>query len=248
MIRAIFFDLGRTLLYPKDPWQAVLAASNSALTETLISHGIAVNPETFLDKFIKKLNQYYADRETSLREETTLAMLRDLLTEEGFRDAPAPGMRAALDAKYAVTQTNWHLEADAHAMLTELKQAGYTLALLSNAGDDPDVQALLDQNDLRHYFDYIRTSADCGFRKPHPQIFKRAMQHLDLRPEECVMVGDTLNADIKGANALGIYSVWINRRVDKTPRILEKIIPKAVIETLAELPSLIKSIQPPDRS
>ncbi len=56
------------------------------------------------------------------------------------------------------------------------------------------------------------------------------------------MVGDTLNADIKGANALGIYSVWINRRVNKAPKELEEIHPNATIETLAQLPALIKNL------
>ena len=124
-------------------------------------------------------------------------MLRDLLTDEGFRDAPDPVVRTALDAKYAITQGNWHLETDAHATLRALQQDGYTLALLSNAADDPDVQTLLDQDNLRHYFSFIRTSADCGYRKPHPRIFEEALQALNLHPAECAMVGDTLNADIK---------------------------------------------------
>ena len=242
MIRAVFFDLGKTLLYPKNPWQPVLAASRKALTDTLIAHGVAIDPSTFPDSFVKRINRYYADREKSLLEETTLDMLRDLLAEEGIRDVPDPSLRAAMDARYAITQTNWHLEADAHPMLDQLKAEGYSLALLSNAGDDPDVQALLDQNDLRRYFDYIRTSAACGVRKPHPQIFERAMQHFGLKPAECVMVGDTLNADIKGANALGIYSVWINRRVPKKHQTLKDIHPKAIISTLAELPALIKKL------
>lgn len=242
MIRAVFFDLGNTLLYPKNPWQPVLAASRKALTETLIAHGVSIDPVTFSDSFVKRINQYYADREKNLLEETTLDMLRTLLADEGIRNVPDLSLRAAMDARYAITQANWQLESDAHAMLDQLKAEGYSLALLSNAGDDPDVQALLDQNDLRRYFDYIRTSAACGVRKPHPQIFQRAMQHLDLQPVKCVMVGDTLNADIKGANALGIYSIWINRRAPQKHQKLKEIRPKAMISTLAELPALLQNL------
>lgn len=242
MIRAVFFDLGKTLLYPKNSWAPIYAASRNALAHTLVQHGVDINPTTFPETFRHRINQYYADREISLRENKTLDMLRDLLADEGFRDLPDLILRAAMDARYAITQANWHLEADAPAMLDALKEDGYILALLSNAGDDPDVQTLLDQNNLRHYFSYIRTSAACGLRKPHPKIFEHAMQELDLVPEECAMVGDTLNADIKGANALGIYSVWINRRVEKDTRANENIHPKALIQTLAELPALIKSL------
>jgi len=242
MIRAVFFDLGKTLFYPNAPWQPVLAASNKALTESLIAGGVSVDSKTFPEAFVKKLNKYYVDREISLREKTTFEMLRELLGDEGFRDAPDPIVRTALDAKYAITQTNWHLEVDAHAILRTLQQDNYILALLSNAGDDPDVQTLLDKDNLRQYFSFIRTSAACGYRKPHPRIFEEALQALSLRPEECAMVGDTLNADIKGANALGIYSIWIHRRVNKGTKTLETIRPKATIQALSEIPALLKSL------
>ena len=242
MIRAVFFDLGKTLVYPKSPWQPIFATSHNALTQNLIAHGVDVDPVTFPKTFAQRLIQYYADREITLREETTFSMLRELLAEEGYRNIPDPNLRAALDAKYAITQANWHLESDAHITLGILEQDGYPLALLSNAGDDPDVQALLDQNDLRAYFSFIRTSAACGFRKPHPRIFEEALQALDLNPDECAMVGDTLNADIKGANALGIHSIWINRRANWNPEEREETHPKDVIQTLAELPALIKNL------
>lgn len=241
-IRVIFFDLGKTLIYPKQNWQPVLRRSDRALTESLISSGVDVEPKTFPYHFIERLNKYYTDREVTLRENTTYKMFAELLQEQGFNDIPDSVIRKALNAKYAITQSNWHLEEDAHEMLQSLKDAGFNIALISNAGDDPDVQALLNKHDLRQYFSTIFTSATTGYRKPHPKIFKDAMQAMDVSAAESVMVGDTLNADIKGANALGIYSVWINRRVDKNPKILEEIRPQAVISTLAELPALIRTL------
>jgi FMN phosphatase YigB (HAD superfamily) len=53
------------------------------------------------------------------------------------------------------------------------------------------------------------------------------------------MVGDTLDADILGANQKGIYSVWINRRVDYEEEGELTIQPQAVISDLAQLPSLL---------
>ena len=123
-----------------------------------------------------------------------------------------------------------------------LKLNGYTLALLSNAADDLDVQTLIDKNDLRHYFSFIRSSASAGLRKPHPHIFEEALRDLSLFPEQCVMVGDTLDADIKGANKLGIYSVWINRRVNQNTKTLIDIHPKATIQELGALPRLVLEI------
>jgi FMN phosphatase YigB (HAD superfamily) len=52
---------------------------------------------------------------------------------------------------------------------------GYRLGLISNAGDDADVQTLLDQANLRAYFEIILTSAGQGIRKPNPKIFWTAL-------------------------------------------------------------------------
>ncbi len=240
-IRAVFFDLGKTLIYPKDIWQPVLLRSDKALAEKLLASGVDVDMRIFPYEFIDRLNHYYAHREETLRETTTFLMLRHLLEEKGFRDVPAPVVRAALDAKYAITQSNWHLEPNAHTVLRTLKLAGYQLALISNAGDDPDVQALLGKNNLRHYFSFIRTSAASGYRKPHRHMFEEALKELGLFPEQCVMIGDTLDADVKGANALGIYSIWLNKHANKNTKTLVDIRPRSVIQELNELPPLLKT-------
>lgn len=242
IIRAIFFDLGKTLLYPANPWQPIYLRSDKALADSLAAQNIEIDVRTFPYEFIDRLNRYYVDREETLRETTTFGMLRHLLAEKGFRDIPAPVLRAALDAKYAITQSNWALEADAHPTLRALKLNDYKLALISNAADDPDVQALLDTHNLRHYFSFIRSSAASGYRKPHAHMFEETLKYLNLFPEQCVMVGDTLDADIKGANKMGIYSVWINRRVNQNTKTLVDIRPKAVIQELSELPRLLLEI------
>ena len=68
IIRAVFFDLGKTLLYPKSAWEPVFLRANNALTKALIEQNINVDARSFPAEFAKRLNQYYADRETSLRE------------------------------------------------------------------------------------------------------------------------------------------------------------------------------------
>lgn len=239
---AIFFDLGKTLIFPREPWHAIFLRANKAVTTSLIAQDIDVDPRTFPHEFADRVNRYYVDREETLRELTMMRVFKQLLEEKGYRNIPAPVLRAALNAKYAITQSNWHLEPDAHAALNSLRLAGYQLALISNAGDDPDVQALLDKHNLRHHFSFIRTSAKTGYRKPHAHMFKETMDALGVFPEQCAMVGDTLDADILGANKLSIYSIWIHRRVNKETKTLVDIRPKAMIETLQELPALLEKL------
>ena len=59
------------------------------------------------------------------------------------------------------------------------------------------------------------------------------------------MVGDTLNADILGANNAGLFSIWINRRVDISGLSQEEknIRPDATISSLAELPPLLDKLE-----
>jgi FMN phosphatase YigB (HAD superfamily) len=112
------------------------------------------------------------------------------------------------------------------------------MGLISNAGDDQDVQMLIDKAGVRGYFDIILTSAAQGIRKPNPRIFYQALQHWGTHPERAAMVGDTLGADILGAKNAGIYSVWITRRAARKQPHQETIIPDGKVDALSELPSL----------
>ena len=114
---------------------------------------------------------------------------------------------------YQVSEAYWHMEAETLPALDDLRRQGYRLGLISNAADDANVQRLVDKAGLRPYFDVILTSAAQGIRKPHPRIFYTAPETWPAIPAQAVMVGDTLSADIQGAKNLGIYSVWVTRRV-----------------------------------
>lgn len=59
--------------------------------------------------------------------------------------------------------------------------------------------------------DALITSEDVGVLKPDPAIYRVALQRLRASPAETVMVGDNWSADVLGALAVGIRSVWLNR-------------------------------------
>ncbi len=104
-----------------------------------------------------------------------------------------------------------HLFDDVEFTLQTLKQRGFSLGVVTNRywGGQPflaDVQRF-------GLFDYfqpaaIAISADLGIRKPNPAIFLHTLRELNATPEESVMVGDSLFADVAGANKLGIITVW----------------------------------------
>ena len=243
-LRVVLFDLGNTLFCFDGDWEQVLEDCDRAIARFLLSTGLAINEEEFLRHFTKRLNLYFQDRETDFIEHTTGKVLQDTLAEMGFTTLPLPVQRAALSAYYAISEAHWILEDDAVAMLQELRQGGYHLALVSNASDAQDVFTILKRAQLTEYFEKIIISAEVGIRKPHPRIFQLALDAFNVFPRQAVMVGDTLGADILGANNLGITSVWITRRDSQADAATfgTFIQPTFKIANLAELPSVLQKL------
>jgi HAD superfamily hydrolase (TIGR01662 family) len=241
-IRVILFDLGSTLIYSKDPLLPIFRQADLVLVETLQKSGIQVEMEAFSGEFETFLDSYYAGRGADFLEKTTFSLLCDLLEQHGFKDVPASIIRVALDAMYSVTRENWYLEADAIPTLNKLLEEGYRLGMVSNTGDDRNVQQLIDRWSLRPFFDIIITSAGCGFRKPDQRIFQLALDFFRVPPAQVAMLGDTLEADILGANLAGFYSIWITRRVQLPEEGELTIQPQAVITALDQLPGLLVEV------
>lgn len=241
MISAVFFDLGNTLIYFDSTWEQVMQEANGELVRSLRSAGYDVDAEAFPAAFEERINSYYTRQDTEFMEYTTEYVLRSLLTEAGFTDTPTERLKPVIAAMHAITQAHWHAEADAHPTLETLRSHGYRLGLISNAGDALDVQALVDRAGLRRYFEQILISAEVGRRKPHPQIFQLGLAHFGVPPERAAMIGDTLGADILGANLIGMVSVWITRRANRPDNQSHEdtIQPAAVVGSLAELPPLL---------
>ena len=230
-------------MYGRNAWEPVIAKADEDLTNYLSSQGMDLNINTFPSEFRKRLDEYFKQRENDLLESTYTQVLREVLKDKGYDNVSSETLRDALDALFAVTQSNWALEEDAIPTLKKLEETGYRLGIISNAGDDQDVQQLARRFKIRQYFDFILTSAACSYRKPHPRIFELALANWYLLPSEAVMVGDNLTADIKGAQNVGLYGVWISRRVDPQMEKQEAVSPDASMTSLSELPAILDKLQ-----
>lgn len=243
-IKGVFFDLGNTLIHFQGAWPEVMHSANQELLAYLKQAGFQLDEATFAEEFRRRLQEYYVERDSEFIEYTTAYVLQTLLHELGNSQVSSDALRPALQRLYAVSQAHWIRENDTLATLETLKAAGYKMAIVSNAGDDEDVQTLVDNAGIRPYFDFVLSSAACGFRKPNPRIFEIALERLGLQAAETVMVGDTLGADILGARNAGLRSIWITRRAD-TPDNRDHddtIIPDATITALTELASALSSL------
>jgi FMN phosphatase YigB (HAD superfamily) len=236
------FDLGSTLMYFDSDWDQVLPECNAALVHSLQAAGLQINNQDLYRQIDERMQIY--DQDPRLLEYSTGFILQELLSEQGYPELPKDVLERALRAMYAVSQAHWQAELDGKPTLQALQARGYRLGMISNAGNDTDVQTLVDKLGIRSYFDVILTSAAQGIRKPNPLIFQQALLRWGAAPEQAVMVGDTLNADILGAQNASIYGIWITRRANQTAsqKHLETIRPDATIAALSELPGLLENL------
>jgi len=237
-IQHILFDLGGTLMHSCGDWAPVYARADQLLTDKLHEYDIELDNHIFR----ARLHQYYAQREKDLQETTYHFVLRQLLKELGYAEVAESVLRSALDAMYSVTQTNWKLEEDARSVIRDLKSKNYQLGIFSNAGDDKDVQELIESFGIRPEFDFVLTSAACYYRKPHPRAFEIALAQWSIEPEEAAMIGDSLTADIFGAGQLNMHTFWITRRAEFPTDEEKRIKPDFSLPSLNELLPTLESL------
>jgi putative hydrolase of the HAD superfamily len=124
-----------------------------------------------------------------------------------------------LEAEHAAWDPARRLAVDTHALLESLRDRGLKLALVSNAFDPGWLlHRDLEQMGLAERLDFAVFSSEVGKRKPHPEIFERALQVLAVEPERALFVGDRLYEDIRGASEVGMSTVqalWF--RADEHP-------------------------------
>ena len=95
-------------------------------------------------------------------------------------------------------------------VLEELKK-DYKLVLIANT-DPFSVNSLLEKHDLRQYFDEIVLSCDTGHLKLNKKSFEDALKKLKIKKKEAVMVGDSMDSDIKSAENAKIKAILLDRR------------------------------------
>ena len=102
---------------------------------------------------------------------------------------------------------NFELYEDVVPVLGELRAAGLKIGLVSNSARD--VHAFARHHRLE--IDAGISSFHHGKTKPHASIFGAVLDLLEVAPAEAAMVGDTIDADIDGAEAIGMRAVLVDR-------------------------------------
>jgi phosphoglycolate phosphatase-like HAD superfamily hydrolase len=161
----------------------------------------------------------------------------DTLVDERT-EVKSPGSEVVLDGD---------LIPGAREMVLALKERGHRLVLVADGPRQTFVN-LLEKHQLWHHFDAHVISEDVGVHKPDARMFDAALAAAGLGRADAwrtVMVGNNLSRDIKGANALGITSVfmaWSTLRTHLPAEAGE--VPDFRLSTPVELPALLDQLEP----
>jgi len=114
----------------------------------------------------------------------------------------------------------------------------FPLALLTNGV--PDLQReKIDSTRIAKYFKEIVISGELGYGKPDRRIYEMVLSRLGARPESTWNIGDSLERDIRGAKAVGMRTVWVNRRGTARD---ESIVPDMEVSNLRQLVENIEQL------
>lgn len=87
----------------------------------------------------------------------------------------------------------------------------YKLHIITNGFEE--IQYLKLQNsDIQHYFETVTSADQVGVKKPHPAIFETALKNASVDPKNTIMIGDSFEADILGAEKVGMHTLFFNYR------------------------------------
>ncbi len=140
---------------------------------------------------------------------------------------------------FGLEKTPWHSEdelpyPETETVLSQLCEKGYRLGVIAN--QNAGLEARLEKWGLRKYFSLIVSSEEIGCAKPDPKIFETAFILAECKADECVMVGDRLDNDVRPAKAMGMKTVWIRKGLARhQSATLGSGIADLVIDSLIEL-------------
>ena len=130
---------------------------------------------------------------------------------------------------------NYVLFDDAVGTLEQCQILGYKNYLLSN--NFPELEMLVKQLPIAHFFDGYIVSACFGYEKPRIEIFEYA-KSIAENPDICYMIGDNLVADIAGGSAAGMKTILVHKSVDSFSQ-KQEITPDHCVNTLSEIPETL---------
>jgi putative hydrolase of the HAD superfamily len=195
-IRAVLFDLGGTLVDYHDyaHWSDLAQRCFVETDEERIAHAF-----------------HEVERATDSRDRVGyLEFWRRTLEMASERPVDRPAAErflALLRERPGFTR----LYSDARRCLEDLKSDRRRLAVVSNSTSEAHVRTILHTTGILPFFERVVSSGTEGVEKPDPEIFRRAVERMQVTASDALYVGNLAFTDATAAREAGLHSVWLNR-------------------------------------
>jgi putative hydrolase of the HAD superfamily len=234
-IKAVLFDMFDTLMIIEKDHE-FYTPSIKRMYNYLCSQGIDVSFEKFENTYIHERDKLFAQSDLTYEEPHFNVRVVATLKALGYNyDVSNPIISSATGEFCEEFMKYVRIDAEAESTLKKLKRT-YRLGMISNFAIPECVLKLLKAGKIDELFDVIVISGAVNRRKPHEEIFRSTLKLMNLKAYEAVFVGDTIDADIEGAKAVGMSAVYIERRVQTLSK---KYLPNKTIKRLSELPNAV---------
>ena len=225
-VRAVFFDVDFTLIYPGPTFQG------EGYAQFCRKYGVEVDAERFPAAVIAASSILDEQQDHIYHPDIFVRYTQRIIEEMGGTGEHVETIAREVYDEWAACQ-HFFLYDDVTAVLRQLASRGLKLGLISNS--HRCLASFQQHFDLNGLIAGAVSSAEHGYMKPHSSIFEAALKLVDVRADESVMVGDSLSHDIEGARRVGMRGVLVQRGDDDVPNAGD--VP--VIRDLRQLPALL---------
>ena len=228
-VKGVFFDVDFTLIYPGSTFQA------EGYVEFCTRHGIKIDQGLFSQAVIKAAPILNGSSSLVYDEDMFIRYTTAIIEVMGGAGKSVGACAREISKAWAVNQ-HFHLYKDVRPTLGALSRRGIKVGLISNS--DRCLLSFQSHFELNDLIAGTVSSAEHGYLKPHPSIFRAALRAVGVKPEESIMVGDSLTQDIEGARRVGMGGVLVRRTINHgvTPVLPEGVL---VVPTLSKLEQFV---------
>jgi HAD superfamily hydrolase (TIGR01509 family) len=209
-LQGILFDLGDTILnFGKVDVKALFEQGARRAYAYLERIGQPLPPfAKFHRRQLWSIRWSYLVSHFTRREFNSLELMKSIARKMGQRLSPQQADELAWQW-YEPLSEQATLDPGTRELLGKWKRVGLGMGIVSNTFVPAVVlDRHLEQHGLLDLFPVRIYSCDVGHRKPHRKIFRQALREANLEADKTLFVGDSLRADIDGANRAGLIPVW----------------------------------------
>jgi 2-haloacid dehalogenase len=201
-------------------------------------HGISTGLDLLFPGQGQALLEIYVRHEPTVQTEQPAMRYRDVLAESVRRTAAEAGLDLVADdaSVLGATIPYWPVFPDVRQALTDLREAGWRLALLTNCDRDIIGET---QRRIGVHMDTVVTSEHVGSYKPDHNHFTRFADSFGATGESWVHVAQSYFHDMIPAHELGLPRVWVNRRGELD----DPSIAHAVLPDLTDLVATVEQVR-----